>query len=1094
MSSTLPPCQLVEILHRKAEARSDVQFSYLAKLEDLRARVSGEVRFINQLFPEYTPHDEEYHLSRLFHVADTLIERGRYDGMNATELFVLACGLYAHDWGMAVSENERFYIVTGAPPAGTNESDFALLPNETTRFKQFLSDRGLNYSRVREEGVADEDWREYVRLTHAIRSAERIRQYFANVDPGIAEASARVCEGHWLDFEKLQDYVRYPTTFSVLRESLNLAALAVYVRLVDLLDIASDRTPYVIWKFVAPRNSTSRMEWAKHQVLQPVTCPPYLNGRLVLVDGSTHDHEVFAALEDLKLYCETQVRGCTDLLSRLGDTRHQLDLYHVEWRVAARGFEPVPIRFEFERDRVFEILSDDIYQGDAHVFLRELLQNSIDAIRLRREFLQRMGIAPSAFGLIRVEVQHGQDRSARVEWTDDGSGMDAYIVRNYLAVAGKSFYRSEDFKKLRLPIDPISRFGIGILSCFMVADEIEIETYKDPYTPPSSEPLRIHIPSVKRQFRVEKLPIGSTPIGTKVVIHVNGRRLPQDLERLEVTRYLKEVAGFVEFPIMVTENGRHTIILHPDSGVDPACDPRFRNYMGEEIDVHRLFTGISLENAIVPQDADFARAELVERSFDLRNDLGITYAEGKITFLILRKNDRYIRAYYGSEEPGLAIYSSPEDDSRLLIRWTKGWSGYERPLVEPWSRSATTGPTTAIYRDGILVAEAQLPESSGRQVPYGTSGVPVPRHVINLQPKHAPQIDVARTRLRGGNEHWYDEIRDALEEKLSAELITKFETLGNMDRFYEMGSFLALYRRPQSFLHRSIRSHLPVCFIGSGGLTTVRTWASLSNTVVKVAPGALGPLIASYLDALERRKERPNKNPLCNWQGEDVLCASNSSVPSLFVNAVVTATRFCLEKDYHLGEVTLLTPPVEGFQPLVQENWHPGGPEPERSLAELKSQAIENPLNMSARDRASFLVNSGNNWGKFAIFPDGTNTPFSSGGDLYNLAHPVGTLLFRTLGYLAAERQSASNNATNNDARTGRLRDAQLGLLNLGMLPTDMITKQVEAFLAAADSVGLPVDFASTIEPKEVWYSTPWQLIQQIEKRSVKPFGQPCAP
>ena len=30
---------------------------------------------------------------------------------------------------------------------------------------------------------------------------------------------------------------------------------------------------------------------------------------------------------------------------------------------------------------------------------------------------------------------------ARVTWSDDGLGMDAYIVRNYLAVAGKSYYR-----------------------------------------------------------------------------------------------------------------------------------------------------------------------------------------------------------------------------------------------------------------------------------------------------------------------------------------------------------------------------------------------------------------------------------------------------------------------------------------------------------------------------------------------------------------------------------------------------------------------------------------------------------------------------
>ena len=98
-----------------------------------------------------------------------------------------------------------------------------------------------------------------------------------------------------------------------------------------------------------------------------------------------------------------------NLLAQIGDSRHLLDLYHLEWRVVARGFDPVLVRFEFDRDRVFDILSSEIYQGDPYVFLRELLQNSIDAIRMRRELLERYGgITLNRFGLIRVQVEHGR--------------------------------------------------------------------------------------------------------------------------------------------------------------------------------------------------------------------------------------------------------------------------------------------------------------------------------------------------------------------------------------------------------------------------------------------------------------------------------------------------------------------------------------------------------------------------------------------------------------------------------------------------------------------------------------------------------------
>lgn len=131
----------------------------------------------------------------------------------------------------------------------------------------------------------------------------------------------------------------------MLRESVNLRALAVYMRLIDLLDLSEDRTPYVIWKFVAPRDPKSKMEWAKHRALHPITCPSYQQGRIIQVDGSTDDHEVYAALEDLRIWCDEQLRGCNDVLARMNDDRHKLDIYHIDWRVGARGFKPVLVQF-----------------------------------------------------------------------------------------------------------------------------------------------------------------------------------------------------------------------------------------------------------------------------------------------------------------------------------------------------------------------------------------------------------------------------------------------------------------------------------------------------------------------------------------------------------------------------------------------------------------------------------------------------------------------------------------------------------------------------------------------------------------------------
>jgi Histidine kinase-, DNA gyrase B-, and HSP90-like ATPase len=631
---TFPDSILLRTLFSKAAARGDVDFNHESRLSDLRQRVSQEVRFIDRLFPEYTPHDEENHLRRLFHVADTVLGSDRIDAMNSSELFVLACGLYAHDWGMAVSDTEKTAIITGRTPPSVDPRDLWMLPNESTAFDQFLR-RQMILRAEPTDAVPDEVWREHVRQTHAYRSAARVRRFFESIDAGVGEAVARACEGHWLTFEELRDYRSFPPDFAVLRESVNLRAVAVYLRLVDLLDLAHDRTPYVIWKFVAPKDGYSRTEWLKHRALQPVTCPSYLMGRMILVDGGTDDHEVFAALEDLRNYVEEQRKGCMEVLAQLNDPRHALDLYHLEWRVAARGFQPVSIRFEFDRDSVLDILSDEIYQGDPYVFLRELLQNSVDAIRMRREVLRREGVGEGAVGLIVVHVQHGQAGDVTITWRDDGSGMDEYIVQKYLAVAGRSYYQSEDFQREGLRMDPISRFGIGILSCFMVAERVEIITRREPYLGSAAATLRIAIPAANRQFRVERRSPAEAEVGTSVRVSVEGQRLPRESDerpkQLDVTAYLKAIGGFVEFPIFVSEGDRKTLLIHPRQQPSEALLKR----LGQP-EIYRMPTSYPWDEIFLPQDLKAAAEIFVEERLDIANDLHVEGYEGYLAYLRLK--------------------------------------------------------------------------------------------------------------------------------------------------------------------------------------------------------------------------------------------------------------------------------------------------------------------------------------------------------------------------------------------------------------------------------------------------------------------------
>lgn len=120
--------------------------------------------------------------------------------------------------------------------------------------------------------------------------------------------------------------------------------------------------------------------------------------------------------------------------------------------------------FQVHLGGIIELLSASIYTGP-QVFLRELLQNGCDAIAARRER------EPGHAGTIRVLPCTAADSVFAVE--DDGIGLTADEVGELLATVGRSSKRDV----LDLPrTDRLGQFGIGLLSCFTVSDEIRVRS------------------------------------------------------------------------------------------------------------------------------------------------------------------------------------------------------------------------------------------------------------------------------------------------------------------------------------------------------------------------------------------------------------------------------------------------------------------------------------------------------------------------------------------------------------------------------------------------------------------------------------------
>ncbi|EGY0107228.1 HSP90 family protein, partial [Listeria monocytogenes] len=110
-----------------------------------------------------------------------------------------------------------------------------------------------------------------------------------------------------------------------------------------------------------------------------------------------------------------------------------------------------------------DILSNHLYD-EKDVYIRELLQNATDAIRARKK------IDSTLEGKIHASLT-GDNNEKTLIVEDNGIGLTEDEVHAFLATIANSSKGEKNFDG-ESSNDFIGRFGIGLLSCFIVSDEI----------------------------------------------------------------------------------------------------------------------------------------------------------------------------------------------------------------------------------------------------------------------------------------------------------------------------------------------------------------------------------------------------------------------------------------------------------------------------------------------------------------------------------------------------------------------------------------------------------------------------------------------
>ncbi|TRO62562.1 ATP-binding protein [Streptomyces sp. IB201691-2A2] len=479
-------------------------------------------------FDQYTKHDIS-HINAMLEKLDWLIPEETKEHLTPADWLLIVLSAYFHDLGMLVTkeEYEKRY------DSGFDKFRSDVLLTDDSDGRDYAARLAVLNDEERERFL----YQEFIRENHALRvknwiladdsptagicttMVQEVQRILAPLDPVFRDDLAQVCESHHLN--DLYDTSIYPVQQyygSNSQESANVQYAAVLLRTIDLLHITRDRTPSIAFRVLNPSDPISQVEWAKQmavRAVKPVWGMDTEGNRnktaprdTIAVYAKFTNGEGFFGLTSYLRYAAKQLRKSYDWIQR-SNLENGVD-YRFPWkhidtsRIEAKGFLTQTFQFSLDQTKVLDLLTGHTLYNDSDVVLRELLQNSIDAVRLQH------GDQSNSDGKVWVRW----DATSRtLEVRDNGSGMTQEIIENNLLKAGSSRYQDAEFRKRYPSFNPISRFGIGVLSTFMVADEVEIVTCH----PGENEARQMSLRSVHGEYLVRTL--NKTEIDKDLVPH-----------------------------------------------------------------------------------------------------------------------------------------------------------------------------------------------------------------------------------------------------------------------------------------------------------------------------------------------------------------------------------------------------------------------------------------------------------------------------------------------------------------------------------------------------------------------------------------------
>lgn len=339
-------------------------------------------------------------------------------------------------------------------------------------------------------------------------------------------------------------------------------------------------------------NPVSVLEWEKQMAVRAVRPKDQRNEEGVVDNSKQKDTieitayfdgaetaEAYFGLSSYLQYTRKELAKCCEIVEK-AQKREGAVGYEFPWRevdesqIEVNGFEKKKLQFTIAQDNILQLLVGHTLYNDSSVVVRELVQNGIDAVRLQTEYEKRNG---KDYSQGKVWVEWNSVKRQLSFW-DNGTGMSIQDVENYLLKVGASKYRDEVVKKQFPNFTSISHFGIGILTCFMVANDIDIVTSSDEQEEANSINLRkVNGSYLLRKMDKNELDVRIKQHGTMVKLYVRS-----DVDMAKLENDLRKWIVVPEIPVYLSVDGNENIRIGYNSLKEILI--KYLNETGHDVD------------------------------------------------------------------------------------------------------------------------------------------------------------------------------------------------------------------------------------------------------------------------------------------------------------------------------------------------------------------------------------------------------------------------------------------------------------------------------------------------------------------------------